>query len=203
MAENRPHSASLAGKTAGTGVTFAGKAARVTKAQALKMAATPSWDKLKAAYDYQAGPPDDIKEEPADTDSAMVLKLTFTGCNGKPVEGVFMRPKAEGNYPVALVPHGLTNNKEIAVKMFGNALVAKGIAILALDAPGHGHNEPPNKSYWNKQVITLPCMKATAIIAALWIISRRARTWTWTMWGCSATAWVPLWVPFWAAWTTA
>jgi dienelactone hydrolase len=148
-------SASLAGKTAGTGLTVAGKAARVTRTQALKMAATPSWDTLKSAYDYQAGPPDDMKEEPADTDNAMVLKLTFTGCNGKPVEGIFMRPKEEGNYPVALLPHGLTNNKEIAVKMFGNALVAKGIAVLALDAPGHGHNEPPNKSYWNKQVITL------------------------------------------------
>ena len=148
-------SASLVGKTAGTSLAVAGKAGRVTKAQAVKMAATPSWDKLKAAYDYEAGPPTDMKEEPADTDNAMVLKLTFTGCDGKPVEGVFMRPKEEGNYPVALVPHGLTNNKEIAVKMFGNALVAKGIAVLALDAPGHGHNEPPNKSYWNKQVITL------------------------------------------------
>ena len=140
---------------AGTGIAVAGKTARVTKATALKMVATPSWDTLKAAYDYPAGPPTDMKEEPADSDKAMILKLTFTGVYGKPVEGIFMRPKADGKYPCVLLPHGLTNNKEIAIRMFGNALVAKGMAVLALDAPGHGHNEPPNKSYWNKQVITL------------------------------------------------
>lgn len=140
---------------AGSGIAVAGKTARVTKATALKMAATPSWDVLRAAYDYPAGPPTDMEEEPGDTDKAMILKLTFTGVYGKPVEGIFMRPKADGKYPCVLLPHGLTNNKEIAIKMFGNALVAKGMAVLALDAPGHGHNEPPNKSYWNKQVITL------------------------------------------------
>ncbi len=140
---------------AGTGIAVVGKTARVTKATALKMAATPSWDALRAAYDYPAGPPTDMQEEPGDTDKAMILKLTFTGVYGKPVEGIFMRPKADGKYPCVLLPHGLTNNKEIAVRMFGNALVAKGMAVLALDAPGHGHNEPPNKSYWNKQVITL------------------------------------------------
>ena len=141
--------------SAGTGLAIASKTAHATQATASKMLATPSWDTLRAAYDYPAGPPTDMKEEPADSDKAMILKLTFTGVYGKPVEGIFMRPKADGKYPCVLLPHGLTNNKEIAIKMFGNALVAKGMAVLALDAPGHGHNEPPNKSYWNKQVITL------------------------------------------------
>ena len=154
-AQNASTAATRAGAApARSVVSTAGNAARVTKATAAKMMATPSWDALRAAYDYKAGAPSDMQEEPADTDNAMALKLTFTGADGKPVEGMFMRPKADGKYPCALIPHGLTNNKEIAIKMFGNALVAKGIAILALDAPGHGHNEPPNKQYWNKQVIS-------------------------------------------------
>jgi predicted esterase len=118
------------------------------------LAATPSWESLKAAYDYDSAAAPDFKEEPVANDNMMVVHLTFTGPDGKPVSGTFMRPKADGVYPCALVMHGLTNNKETAITLFGNRLVAKGVAILALDAPGHGHNQPPNKSYWRDTVYT-------------------------------------------------
>lgn len=131
-----------------------GRVARVTAAMTRKMLATPGWDTLRAAYDYDVSAPD-VKEEPVENDKAMIVKLSFTGPGGKPVVGLFMRPKEEGTYPCALLPHGLTNNKEIAVRMFGNALVAKGIAVLALDAPEHGAGQAPNKNYWTKQIITI------------------------------------------------
>ena len=143
------------GRRTGRKVTAtAGRAARVTAAAAGKMLATPEWEKLRSAYDYDASAPD-VKEETFYKADAILIKLSFTGPGGKPVAGTFMRPKADGTYPCALVPHGLTNNKEIAIKMFGNALVAKGIAILALDAPEHGQGQSPNKSYWNEKVITV------------------------------------------------
>ncbi len=129
-------------------------AAKTTKKVVRSVAATPSWAKLKAAYDYDNNAAADIKETPQDSDSAVVVNLTFTGPNGKPVNGIFMRPKAEGVYPCALVLHGLTNNKEIAIKLYGQMLLAKGVAILALDAPQHGKEQSPNKKYWSDQVYT-------------------------------------------------
>lgn len=129
-------------------------ATRTTQKVVKHVTVTPSWEKLKAAYDYDSSAAPDVKEEPVASDSAMVLHLTFTGPNGKPVNGTFMRPKAEGVYPCALVLHGLTNNKEIAIRLYGNRLVAKGLAILALDAPEHGSQQSPNKKYWTDQVYT-------------------------------------------------
>lgn len=132
----------------------AGRAARVTAATAHKMFAAPGWETLRAAYDYDASAPD-VKETSVANDKMMVVKLAFTGPGGKPVSGVFLRPKAEGTYPCALVAHGLTQNKEAAVDMFGKALVAKGIAVLALDAPEHGAGQSANKRYWTEHVITI------------------------------------------------
>ncbi len=129
-------------------------ATRTTKKVEKHLAATPSWESLESAYNYDNSAPPDVKEEPVANDSVMVVHISFTGPNGKPVSGTFMRPKADGVYPCALVMHGLTNNKETAIKLFGNRLVAKGIAVLALDAPGHGNNQPPNKKYWTDTVYT-------------------------------------------------
>ena len=127
-------------------------AAQTTHKVEKHLAATPPWEKLKAAYDYDSSTAPDVKEEPVANDNMMVVHITFTGPDGKAVSGTFMRPKADGVYPCALVMHGLTNNKETSIKLFGSRLVAKGIAILALDAPGHGHNQPPNKSYWRDTI---------------------------------------------------
>ena len=121
---------------------------------------TPQWEKLKAAYDYPQDLPA-IKEEPQERDDAMQINLSFTGPGGKPVAGIFLRPKADKVYPCALVLHGLTNNKEIALKMFSARLLKNGVAILALDAPEHGASQPKNKSYWNKQVIQVAVHEGT------------------------------------------
>ncbi len=129
-------------------------ARRTTKKVVKHVTATPAWEKLKAAYDYDSSAAPDVKEEPQESETAMVIQISFTGPDGKPVHGTFMRPKAEGVYPCALVLHGLTNNKEIAIKLYGNRLVAKGCAILALDAPEHGKQQSPNKKYWTDEVYT-------------------------------------------------
>ncbi len=130
-------------------------ATHATKKAVKSVMATPLWPKLKAAYDYDGSAAPEVKEEPQDSDKAVVINISFTGPNGKPVNGTFMRPKAEGVYPCALVMHGLTNNKEIAIKLYGQRLVDKGVAILALDAPEHGKQQAPNKKYWNDQVYTV------------------------------------------------
>lgn len=137
------------------GAKVARKTARVAGKEAKYLAQTPAWPTLKAAYDYDSAAPPDVKEEPVANEAALQINLTFTGPYGKEVDGIFMRPKADGVYPCVLLPHGLTNNKETAIKMFGNTLVKKGLAVLALDAPEHGKQRQPNKNMWTEAVITV------------------------------------------------
>lgn len=128
------------------------KQATNTTLSAIHNLPTPGWEKLAGAYDYPQDAPD-MKEEPQEREDAMQINLTFTGPGGKPVEGVFLRPKTDKIYPCTLLLYGLSNDKEIALKMFSARLLKQGVAILALDAPEHGKSEPKNKSYWNQQVI--------------------------------------------------
>ena len=121
---------------------------------------SPGWEKLQKAYAYNNAPPQ-VKETPKENANALEIRLSFAGANGKPVSGTFMRPKADGVYPVALVLHGLTNNKEIAIAMFGKSLVAKGVAILALDAPEHGAQRKAGKNMWTKQVLVTAVHEGT------------------------------------------
>lgn len=128
------------------------KQATNTSLAAVKNLPTPEWNKLQSAYEYPQGETQ-VEESPQENANVIQINLTFTGPSGKPVEGVFFRPKAEKIYPCVLVLHGLTNNKEIALKMFRDKLLKNGMAVLALDAPEHGKTQPKDKSYWSKKVI--------------------------------------------------
>lgn len=127
-------------------------AANATASTLKKLAMTPIWAKLQMAYAYPKGSPQ-VKETPKQNEEMMQINLELTGANGKPVEGVFLRPKPDGKYPCALVLHGLTSNKEAIIKLYGLALVKKGVAVLALDAPGHGKQRVPGKNMWTEAVI--------------------------------------------------
>lgn len=133
----------------------ASKTAHVAAKEAKYLAQTPAWETLKAAYDYDSAAPLDVREAPKTNETALQINLTFTGPYGKEVDGIFLRPKADGVYPCVLLPHGLTNNKEIAIKRYGDALIKKGLAVLALDAPEHGRQRQPNKNMWSEAVITV------------------------------------------------
>lgn len=98
----------------------------------------PAWEKLKAAYDYNNRVLVVVKEIPREDDTYFRLHLSFTNPSGQLVTGVFLRPKAEGVYPCALLLHGAGGSKDNMMARFGPKLVAKGIACLALDAARHG-----------------------------------------------------------------
>lgn len=104
----------------------------------------PSFETLAKTYQYDTKKPLDVKEE-AQKDSPASWHLTLAGTDGKPVPGVFMRPKADGKYPVVLLLHGLTSKKEDMLQGFGTELVKRGFAVLALDAPFHGERKPKNE----------------------------------------------------------
>lgn len=106
----------------------------------------PGWDKLRAAYEVNPRQALQTKETPQENPDGKVLHLTFTGPEGEKVVGLFARPKAAGTYPVCLLLHGLTSSKEVMGLWFGKALVEKGVAILALDAPHHGERKAANEN---------------------------------------------------------
>ena len=101
----------------------------------------PDWKTLSAAYAYDNKKPTEVKEEEKKSDSSYLLHISFAGSKGDKVYGIFARPKKEGVYPTVLLLHGLTSDKETMVKAFGSALIAKGFAVLALDAPHHGERK--------------------------------------------------------------
>lgn len=102
------------------------------------LADVPSWDQLKAAYNYDAKQAPSVKVELKTDADYYVEHISFTNAKGETVPGIFMRPKAEGTYPCVLLLHGLFSNKETMNRSFGRELAAKGIASLALDANRHG-----------------------------------------------------------------
>lgn len=116
-------------------------AAPMVRAQTAPVPAPPAWEKLRAAYDYDAKKPLDVKETALpmpDAPNVMATHLTLAGKDGAVVPGVFARPKTPGIVPVVILLHGLTSDKETMLKIFGLPLVAQGFAVLALDAPHHG-----------------------------------------------------------------
>jgi fermentation-respiration switch protein FrsA (DUF1100 family) len=137
-------------------VSFGGRfAAAQTPPAAPQIALTPpEWSRLRAAYDYDAKRPLDVKEAPKENADALLLHITFTGPDGETVPGLFARPKADGVYPCALLLHGLTSDKETMLKYFGMPLVAHGVAVLALDAPHHGERRVKGENQWQPAVFT-------------------------------------------------
>lgn len=101
----------------------------------------PPWTKLKAAYDVDSKKDLDMKEEPRKAENAFSEHLIFNGPDGEKVPGAFLRPKADGVYPVVLLLHGLTSSKDTILKAYGVELVSKGFAVVALDAPHHGERK--------------------------------------------------------------
>lgn len=123
-----------------------------SKAKPKKTKAT-KWDELKAHYDYEKTPqgkPLTVTEKPQDdtTFEGKTLSLThleFTNAKGKTAPGLYLRPKAEGVYPVVVLLHGLGSNKETMIRYFGRYLAAHGIACVALDAAQHGERREPDQ----------------------------------------------------------
>lgn len=123
----------------------------VGMARAQDKTTPPSFEKLAKTYDYDAKKPLGMKETPQADIGITVLRLTFSGANGKSVPGLFLRPKGDKKVPCVLLLHGLGSKKEDMVGSFGNELVKNGYAVLALDAPFHGERKPKDDGKGNSQ----------------------------------------------------
>ena len=61
--------------------------------------------------------------------------------DGERIPALLLLPSADGPVPAALLLHGLTSHKEQMADSVGRALLAQGVASLAIDLPLHGERE--------------------------------------------------------------
>jgi uncharacterized protein len=72
------------------------------------------------------------------------LTLDFRlGERGDPIPSVLLLPEGGARAPAALLIHGYTSRKEAVSETIGIALLARGIASLAIDLPLHGERHSP------------------------------------------------------------
>lgn len=96
---------------------------------------------IAAAYDYPAGVPLRVTEQIRDDPDHYLSRLIFHKPDGHAFSGLFVRPRAEGSFPCALLLHALSSDKEAMIRLFGRELSARGVAALALDAHLHGERK--------------------------------------------------------------
>jgi fermentation-respiration switch protein FrsA (DUF1100 family) len=71
------------------------------------------------------------------------LQLTFRVGRGNPVPAILQVPHGTGPFPAALLVHGYSSRKEEMSGPMGHALLARGLASLAIDLPLHGTRGDP------------------------------------------------------------
>ena len=85
----------------------------------------PDWKTLAAAYNYDAAVKIEVTAETRPDDTYFVQHLSFVNRRKETVTGLFVRPKADRVYPIALVLHGLGSSKEGTIDFYGKLLAAQ------------------------------------------------------------------------------
>jgi len=103
-------------------------------------AQTPTWSSLEEPYRYQHLDFSQVHETPLPSGGRL---FSFPSPSGDTVYGTLVEPSGARNAPCAILLHGLGESKNGMIQRFGTALLAKGIAYAAIDAPGHGERATP------------------------------------------------------------
>ena len=113
---------------------------------------TADWMKLKEGYDYDSHKSAEITTEVKENSAEYVEHLEFKGLSGEKVTGLFVRPKKEGVYPLIVMLHGWTSNKDDMDKFIGPELIKQGFAFFSLDAPDHGERKPAKQPVFSPEL---------------------------------------------------
>ena len=76
-------------------------------------------------------------------DGGAEIQLSYRTDGGHPVPAVLTVPDSDVRAPAALLLHGYSSRKEVMAGAVGRALLAHGIASLAIDLPLHGTRADP------------------------------------------------------------
>ncbi len=98
----------------------------------------PSWEQLRAHYDYDAALPLDVKElQTTALGECKKTTFTFAATDGSTVPALLFLPLEGPTQSLVLFLHGLGDSKDDA-SLLANTLCPNGIALLAIDARQHG-----------------------------------------------------------------
>ncbi len=122
--------------------------------------AAPSWEQLRAHYDYDATLPLDVKElQTTVLGECEKTTFTFAATDGSTVPALLFLPPRQPTQSLVLFLHGLGGSKDDA-RLLANTLCPNGIALLAIDARGHGDRKqadarliPPDLNRFRQTVI--------------------------------------------------
>jgi dienelactone hydrolase len=107
-------------------------------------AQSPTWDQLKAVYDVKPLADSDVKSQDRTASEGTYTEFNFPSENGGTAFGTFVRPNTKGPFPLVILLHGLGGNRKFMIDSFAKAFLAKGFAVMALDAPHHGDRATPD-----------------------------------------------------------
>ena len=98
----------------------------------------PSWEQLRAHYDYDATLPLNVKELQTTTlGECEKTSFTFAAVDGSTVPAVLFLPSGQPSQSLVLFLHGLGGSKDDA-RLMANMLCPQNVAVLAIDARDHG-----------------------------------------------------------------
>jgi pimeloyl-ACP methyl ester carboxylesterase len=119
---------------------------------AFHAAAAEEWS--PEVFDYD--PPSRLEVHDAPTRAAYHItgtrqeQVVFKDVRGHEVPVLITMPKGrEGPFPVVVLVHGFSNNKEGVTHQLGGELTARGFACVAMDMPHHGERpgKPPGNMF--------------------------------------------------------
>ena len=99
---------------------------------------TPTWDQLKAVYDVKPLSDDAVKTQDRSAPEGTYTEFNFPSDNGGTAYGTLVRPNAKGPFPLVVLLHGLGGDHKFMIDALAKDFLAKGFAVIALDAPHNG-----------------------------------------------------------------
>ncbi len=140
-------------KCARTGVAVvAVTAAVLCVPQLLAQQAIPSWDGLRAVYDYDADLALNAElGEGEPVGDVVSYSLHFDSINDERVPAALFLPRnADAPVGAALILHGYGGSKDdVAVQLVARTLASNGVAAIAIDAQYHGERRQADAEFFS------------------------------------------------------
>jgi len=119
----------------------------IVLSQGLAIAAEPSYDDLRKAYDYDHNAALNTEMGGELTANGQFVRIVFSSLNDERVPAVIALPNSaqhgDGPYPAVVFGHGLGGSKDDpGYRMAASVIVQAGYAVIMIDYPFHGERAP-------------------------------------------------------------
>ncbi len=118
-------------------------------------AAAPTWDQLKAYYDYDRTAPLQAQVQPLAGSGPFIGEtIHFRSANEQLVPATLCRPQNVAKPPVIICLHGLGGDGKSFATVLGSFLCPAGVAVIAIDAQYHGERKVAGKAMFSADLAT-------------------------------------------------